>query len=152
MAYTVKKLAAMSGVSVRTLHWYDEVGLLKPAYHGANGYRYYEETQLLTLQQILFYRELGFELKQIKRVLGRSLDGDRTLDVKRGRLQSDHDCERGEDSCGANQNFPEHGFAFLCSASPAQPSAYDDVKRGAPGSTANPSIFLQRAPIAHKQL
>jgi DNA-binding transcriptional MerR regulator len=72
MAYTVKKLAALSGVSVRTLHFYDEVGLLKPAYVGANGYRFYEEPQLLTLQQILFYRELGFELKQIKRTLGRS--------------------------------------------------------------------------------
>src|SRR6266852_4949617 len=72
MAYTVKQVAAMSGVSVRTLHFYDESGLLKPAYHGANGYRFYEEAQLLILQQILFYRELGFELKQIKRVLGRS--------------------------------------------------------------------------------
>jgi MerR family transcriptional regulator, thiopeptide resistance regulator len=72
MAYTVKKLAAMSGVSVRTLHFYDEVGLLKPAYVGANGYRSYEEPQLLMLQQILFYRELGFELKEIKRILGRS--------------------------------------------------------------------------------
>ena len=71
MAYTVKKLAGMSGVSVRTLHFYDDVGLLKPAYLGANGYRFYEEPQLLTLQQILFYRELGFELKQIKRILGR---------------------------------------------------------------------------------
>src|SRR5882757_2298083 len=72
MAYTVKKVAAMSGVSVRTLHFYDETGLLKPAYLGANGYRFYEEPQLLTLQQILFYRELGFELKQIKRILGRA--------------------------------------------------------------------------------
>ena len=71
MAYTVKKLAGMSGVSVRTLHFYDEVGLLKPAYLGANGYRFYEEPQLLMLQQILFYRELGFELKQIKRILSR---------------------------------------------------------------------------------
>src|SRR4051794_6080593 len=69
MAYTVKQLAAMSGVSVRTLHFYDETALLKPAYLGANGYRFYEEPQLLTLQQILFYRELGFELKQIKRIL-----------------------------------------------------------------------------------
>src|SRR5947209_15262868 len=72
MAYTVKQVAAMSGVSVRTLHFYDETGLLKPAYVGANGYRFYEEPQLLTLQQILFYRELGFELKQIQRVLGRA--------------------------------------------------------------------------------
>ena len=71
MAYTAKKLAGMSGVSVRTLHFYDEVGLLNPAYLGANGYRFYEEAQLLTLQQILFYRELGFELKQIKKILSR---------------------------------------------------------------------------------
>ena len=57
---------------MRTLHFYDETELLKPAYTGANGYRFYEEPQLLTLQQILFYRELGFELKRIKRVLGRA--------------------------------------------------------------------------------
>src|SRR6476620_10539834 len=72
MAFTVKQVAEMSGVSVRTLHFYDETGLLKPAYVGANGYRFYEEAQLLLLQQILFYRELGFELKEIKRILGRS--------------------------------------------------------------------------------
>src|SRR3979411_1203685 len=72
MAYTVKKVAAMSGVSLRTIHFYDQTGLLKPAYLGANGYRFYEEPQLLTLQQILFYRELGSELKQIKRILGRA--------------------------------------------------------------------------------
>jgi len=78
MAYTVKKLAQISGVSVRTLHFYDEVGLLRPAYHGANGYRYYEEPQLLALQQILFFRELGFELKQIKKILNRN-DFDRLV-------------------------------------------------------------------------
>src|SRR5438270_10093593 len=72
MAYTVKQVAAMSGVSVRTLHFYDETGLLKPARHGANGYRFYEEPQLLMLQQILFYRELGFELKEIKKILDRA--------------------------------------------------------------------------------
>src|SRR6202140_4646219 len=71
MAYTVKQVAAMSRFGVRTLHFYDETGLLKPAYHKANGYRYYQEPQLLALQQILFYRELGFELKQIKQILNR---------------------------------------------------------------------------------
>lgn len=70
MAYTVKQVAEMSGVSVRTLHFYDESGLLKPARTGANGYRFYEEPELLTLQQILFFRELGFELKEIRRILG----------------------------------------------------------------------------------
>lgn len=69
MAYTVKQVAGISGVSVRTLHFYDEMGLLKPAYLKANGYRAYEEPQLLMLQQILFYRELGFELKRIKKIL-----------------------------------------------------------------------------------
>src|SRR5215217_3299557 len=69
MAHTVKQVAAMSGVSVRTLHFYDETGLLKPVRRGAGGYRLYEEPQLLKLQQILFYRELGFELKRIKEIL-----------------------------------------------------------------------------------
>ena len=69
MAYTVKQVAVMSGVTVRTLHFYDEMALLKPAYTKANGYRIYEERQLLTLQQILFYRELGFELKRINEIL-----------------------------------------------------------------------------------
>lgn len=62
----------MSGVSVRTLHFYDEMALLKPAYTKANGYRIYEEPQLLKLQQILFYRELGFELKRVKRILAQA--------------------------------------------------------------------------------
>jgi len=53
MAYTVKQLALMSGVTVRTLHFFDEMALLKPAYTRANGYRIYEEPQLLMLQQIL---------------------------------------------------------------------------------------------------
>src|SRR3954447_16324160 len=69
--YTVKQVSRLSGVSVRTLHFYDEVGLLKPAYQAENGYRFYEEPQLLMLQQILFYRELGFELKQIREILKR---------------------------------------------------------------------------------
>lgn len=72
MAYTVKDLAKVSGVSVRTLHFYDEIGLLKPAYHGTNGTRLYEEKELLKLQQILFFRELKFELKQIQKILGAS--------------------------------------------------------------------------------
>ncbi len=72
MAHTVKKLAQISGVSVRTLHFYDEIGLLRPTYHGENGYRYYEEKEMLKLQQILFFRELRFPLKQIQKLLGRS--------------------------------------------------------------------------------
>jgi DNA-binding transcriptional MerR regulator/quercetin dioxygenase-like cupin family protein len=72
MGYTVKQVATMSGVSERTLRFYDATGLLKPAYRAANGYRFYEEPQLLILQQILFYRELGLELRQIRQLLGRA--------------------------------------------------------------------------------
>lgn len=72
MAQTVKKLAKISGVSVRTLHWYDEIGLLKPAYIADNGYRYYEEEQMLILQQILFFKELGFNLNDIKKLLSQN--------------------------------------------------------------------------------
>jgi len=72
MAYTVKKLSELSGVTIRALHFYEEQDLLKPAYYGSNGYRYYEEKELLQLQQILFFKELGFSLKQIQKVLGRS--------------------------------------------------------------------------------
>ena len=69
MRCTVNKLAKISGVSIRTLHWYDKIGLLKPAFYEANGYRYYEEDQLLQLQQILFFRELGFPLRDIQKML-----------------------------------------------------------------------------------
>lgn len=67
--YTVKQLAELSGVSVRALHHYDEIGLLKPAHIGANGYRYYGREELLRLQQILFHRELGFSLEEIRKIL-----------------------------------------------------------------------------------
>lgn len=67
--YTVKQLATLSGVSVRTLHHYDAAGVLKPAAVGANGYRYYGREELLRLQQILFHRELGFSLAEIGRTL-----------------------------------------------------------------------------------
>src|ERR1700704_4978621 len=69
MPYTVKKLAQLSGVSVRALRFYDEIGLLKPAFYGDNQYRYYEEEQLLMLQQILFFRELDFPLRDIQRII-----------------------------------------------------------------------------------
>lgn len=67
--YGVKALAQLSGVSVRTLHYYDKIGLLKPLNRTNAGYRYYGEQELLRLQQILFYKELGFSLKEIKAVL-----------------------------------------------------------------------------------
>lgn len=73
MAYTVKKIAKLSGVSVRTLHWYDKIGLLKPAYIGQNGYRYYEDEQLFTLlYDILFFKDLGLTLSEIKQLISQT--------------------------------------------------------------------------------
>lgn len=69
MPYTVNSLARLAGVSVRTLHYYDEVGLLKPSTVQKNGYRVYEERELLLLQQILFFRELDFPIEEIRRIL-----------------------------------------------------------------------------------
>ena len=69
MAYTIKQLADLAGVSIRTLHYYDEIGLLKPTSYGENGYRYYDEQAVLRLQQILFFRELDFSLDDVKDIL-----------------------------------------------------------------------------------
>lgn len=88
--YTVKQVAKLSGVSIRTLHHYDEIGLLKPASVGANGYRYYGREQLLRLQQILFYRELGFALDDIRQVLSApDFDRKAALRAHRERLVSE---------------------------------------------------------------
>jgi len=65
MEYTVKQLADMAGVSGRTLRYYDEVGILRPARISASGYRMYGPPEVDQLQQILFFRELGFRLEEI---------------------------------------------------------------------------------------
>ena len=71
--FTVKQLSKLAGVTPRTLHHYDDIGLLKPSRIGDNGYRYYEEEALLRLQQILFYRELDMPLEDIKRIMDNGL-------------------------------------------------------------------------------
>jgi DNA-binding transcriptional MerR regulator len=90
MVYSVKQLARLAGVSVRTLHYYDHIGLLKPSSYGENGYRYYDESSVILLQQILFFRELGFALDEIRTIVGqpgfnvrRALEEHRVLLSKR---------------------------------------------------------------------
>jgi DNA-binding transcriptional MerR regulator len=67
--HTVKQISSLAGISVRTLHYYDEIGLLTPEIVGGNKYRYYGEQSILRLQQVLFYRELGLPLEQIKKII-----------------------------------------------------------------------------------
>jgi DNA-binding transcriptional MerR regulator len=85
---TVKQLAAISGVTVRTLHHYDEIGLLTPAAVGANGYRYYGREELLRLQRILFHRELGVPLGSIAELL--DLEGKDQISVLRQHREKLH--------------------------------------------------------------
>ena len=82
MNMQIKDFARFTGVSVRTLHYYDEIGLLKPArVDKSTGYRYYDEQSLLRMQEILFYRELDFSLKSIEEILS-SPNYDKTQALK----------------------------------------------------------------------
>ena len=70
MKMLIKDFAKACGVSVRTLHYYDEIGLLKPSFVDEwTGYRYYDENSLLRMQEIMFYRELDFSLKNISQII-----------------------------------------------------------------------------------
>lgn len=69
MEYTIKKLANIAGISTRTLRYYDEIGILKPARINTSGYRIYGQKEVDTLQQIMFYKELGMELDDIKKII-----------------------------------------------------------------------------------
>lgn len=69
MEYSIRALSELAGVSTRTLRYYDEIGLLKPLYVAESGYRFYGDREVTRLQQILFYRERGFELKTIQQIL-----------------------------------------------------------------------------------
>ncbi|MCI1858500.1 MAG: MerR family transcriptional regulator [Sporolactobacillus sp.] len=87
MNYTIKQLGAMAGVSTRTLRYYDQIGLLKPERINASGYRIYGQKQVDLLQQILFYRELGFSLKKIRQITGTpGYDAIRALTEQRQKL------------------------------------------------------------------
>ena len=69
MEYSIQALSRLSGVTTRTLRWYDEIGLLKPSRVAESGYRYYGPAEVDRLQDILYYRALGVELARIKRCL-----------------------------------------------------------------------------------
>lgn len=69
MNYKIKELSILAGVSVRTLQYYDEIGILKPKSVNEHGYRLYSDNELERLQQILFFKELDFSLIRIKEIL-----------------------------------------------------------------------------------
>ena len=69
MKYSIRQLSELTGVSARTLRYYDQIDLLRPSETNEAGYRYYGEDELAILQQILFYRDRGFGLKQIQKII-----------------------------------------------------------------------------------
>lgn len=84
---TVKEVSKITGISARTLHYYDEIGLFQPTCKSEAGYRFYDEKALETLQQILFFREFDIPLKQIKAVMENpALDKNQILQMQRKML------------------------------------------------------------------
>ncbi|MBY0752863.1 MerR family transcriptional regulator [Streptococcus sp. 2018037] len=81
--WTVKQVSQLTGVTVRTLYHYDQIGLLKPAFVAENGYRYYDQENLARLQEILLFRELDFPLKDIQQLLD-------VTEVNRQQVLRDH--------------------------------------------------------------
>ena len=92
---TVKEMSQLSGISVRTLHYYDEINLLTPSFIAENGYRYYDNEAFEKLQEILLFRELEFPLKEIKKIVGNAAydreaalkDQIRLLELKKKHLE-----------------------------------------------------------------
>ncbi len=117
MKLQIKEFAEFVGVSVRTLHYYDEIGLLKPSFvDEQNGYRFYDEISLERMQEILFYRELDFPLKSIGEILASPNydkqkafeEQKRLLTLKRNRLErliaALEQAEKGEITMSAFDN------------------------------------------------
>lgn len=87
MEYTIQKLGLLAGISTRTLRYYDEIGMLKPARINSSGYRIYGQSEVDRLQQILFYKELGVGLEEIKMMItAPAFDGKNALREHRQKL------------------------------------------------------------------
>jgi MerR family transcriptional regulator, thiopeptide resistance regulator len=171
MSWSIAQVARMSGVTSRTLRHYGEIGLLRPAYVGGNGYRYYEEEQLLRLQQILVLRELDVGLGEIAEALDSEPDTVAALRRHHARLLAERDrigrlaetvahtiaeLEHGGDQVATPKiNRPENLFAgFDPSAYEAEarerwPEQYEESKAVADGFTPEQAEAEQREMTAH---
>ncbi|MEV6526082.1 MerR family transcriptional regulator [Longispora sp. NPDC051575] len=142
MGYSVGQVAKFAGVTVRTLHHYDEIGLLSPSGRTRAGYRRYDDADLERLQSLLFYRELGFPLEEIAAILG-DPDVDATAHLRRQRELLLHRIGRLQDMVAAVefamearqvgvQMTPEERFEVFGEHDPAR---YEDEVRERWGDT-----------------
>ncbi|ARZ68603.1 MerR family transcriptional regulator [Streptomyces sp. HU2014] len=167
MAWSIADVARMSGVTSRTLRHYDEIGLLPPAWIGSNGHRYYEEADLLRLQQILLMRELDLGLREIQAVLDSQVDRVAVLREHHRRLLTERDrletlartvgrtiaeLEEGEDDDAMTKiNRPENLFEGFESAATDDaevrerwPEAWEESRRAVDAMTAEDMERWQR--------
>ena len=108
---TVHEVSKLAGVSIRTLQYYDNIGLLHPAEYTEAGYRLYDDTALETLQQILLFRELEFPLKEIKGIIQSSaFDRQKALDqqIELLQLKKEHLENLIDLACGIKTTKPCH--------------------------------------------
>ncbi len=139
MKMQIKEFAEFTGVSVRTLHYYDEIGLLKPCYVDEHtGYRFYDKNSLLRMQEILFYRELDFPLKNIGEILSsENYDKEKALSeqkklliLKKERLDrlisAIDDAVKGEDVMNAFDNSEFENYKAEAQARWGNTDAYKE--------------------------
>lgn len=165
MAWSIADVARMSGVTSRTLRHYDEIGLLPPAWIGSNGHRYYEEADLLRLQQILLMRELDLGLREIQGVLDSQVDRVAVLREHHQRLLAERnrletlartvgrtiaELEEGKDDAMTKINRPENLFEGFDSATVDDearerwPEAWEESQRAAGAMTTDDMEQWQR--------
>jgi DNA-binding transcriptional MerR regulator len=101
MKYKTSELASLAGISSRTLRYYDEIGLLKPKRDMESNYRYYDESDVDTLQQILFFKEMGFELEKIKKLI-KTLNKEKRIEILVKHLDELHIRQRKLDALVRN--------------------------------------------------
>lgn len=165
MSWSISEVARHSGLTARTLRHYDEIGLLKPAFVTANGYRHYEREELLRLQQILVLRELGVALPEVGRILDAQTDRlealrghHRRLLAERDRLavlvatveRTIGDLEREKTGATVEMNRPENLFEGFDDAQYADearerwPEQYEESRRHADLLTAEDKARMGR--------
>ena len=149
MKLQIKEFARLTGVSVRTLHYYDEIDLLRPAsVDGQTGYRFYDEDSLLRMQEILFYRELDFSLKSIAEILSsphyskeEALEQQKTLlTLKKERLERLIDAIdgalKGENVMKAFDNSKMEQYMEQAKARWSKTEAWQEYEKKSAGRTA----------------
>ena len=171
MKMQIREFAKFTGVSVRTLHYYDEIGLLRPAcVDRSTGYRYYDENSLLRMQEILFYRELDFSLKSIREILSshnydkaKALQGQKKLLILKkerleGLISAIDGAMKGENVMSAFDNSKFETYKTQAKAKWGKTEAYKEFEEKTAGQSEDQqlsvadglmAIFAQMGEIRH---